>query len=109
MRSLLTSAALAAAVLTATPAGATPVERCPYPEAGRVVVAGDHTVSLCASAHPCPGWIGVRVTVNGEVVHDECGPWHIETIDCPLLAILFPPEGDVTVDGYPVHDCPPYN
>lgn len=124
MRTLV-SAAVAAALLTAAPqpAGANPVQRCPYPEAGRVVTAGDTTVSLCASAHPCPGWIGIRVTLNGEVLYDPCGPAHIDEVwtpmVCEMLVLLAPPgipglvdiapDGDLAVDGYPVWECPPYD
>ena len=134
LRALATTAMLLTA---AVPAAAAPdVLRCPDGQAGRVVVVNeDLYVSLCASANLC-GFVlgvvyGVEVRVNGSTLVHLCpdtGPTHVdpgtlywlEQLDpflCPILASAQPgvpgvfdigPDGDLTVDGVPTWECPPY-
>ena len=117
---ILHGVALAALLGTAPVASADPVARCAYGEAGRVVTVGDTTVALCAHAGPCPGWVGVYATANGEALFDTCTDTHIdgfESLPCALMVRLQPGvpgvvdigwDGDTEVDGYPVLECYPF-
>ncbi|HVF06273.1 MAG TPA: hypothetical protein VNA20_15635 [Frankiaceae bacterium] len=84
------------------------------------MTVGDTVASLCASARPCWGWIGVYVTVDGEVWLDTCSEAHIDHFEdtpCAVMRLLWPGvpgiidigwDGDTAIDGYSVLECPPF-
>ena len=114
-------AAVLAASALAAPASAS-VERCPDGGLGRVVTAGDTAVAVCLSWSGC-GEQGVALYLNDQRVAGVCLPFHVDIwwpdpMLCPLFHLFAPGvpgvvdigpwDGDVSVDGQLVYDCPPY-
>jgi hypothetical protein len=54
----------------------------------------------------------VRCGLNNSDTPSECDFWcYIDTIICPVLALVFPPEGDIVLPDPigKIWDCPPYD